>query len=51
MVVESLLKIENAAEQDELRALEGAEMVKLIGRRAESPTALSDDRVWLKPSP
>jgi hypothetical protein len=30
MVVESSLKIENTAEQDELRALEGAEMVKLI---------------------
>ena len=51
MVVESLLKIENAAEQDELRALEGAEIVELIRRRAESPPVLSDDRVWLKPTP
>jgi hypothetical protein len=34
MVVESSLKIENAAEQDELPALEGAEMVELGGRRA-----------------
>ena len=26
-------------------------MVELIGRRAESPTVLSDDHVWLAPPP